>query len=113
MKRLQNLRVVEDGGTLDLKVATAEREYLKDAKVQLYKVRGGHIEDFLSCVKSRKKPITHEGVGSRSAICCHLMNLTYYHGKPIKWDPARCAFIDGTGDPAWLQSSRRDYKKDA
>lgn len=103
----------EDGGTLDLKVAAAEREYLKDAKVQLYKVRGGHIEDFLSCVKSRKKPITHEGVGSRSAICCHLMNLTYYHGKPIKWDPASCAFIDGTGDPAWLQSSRRDYKKEA
>ena len=33
-----------------------------------------------SASKTRKKPITSEQVGARSAICCHLMNQVYYHG---------------------------------
>ncbi len=40
-------------------------------------------------------------------ICCHLMNLAYYHGQKIKWDPEKFAFVDGTGDPRWLT---RDYR---
>jgi predicted dehydrogenase len=101
----------EDGGTMENKVAMVEREYLKDAKIKLYKVENGHVGNFLDCVKARTKPITHEGVGTRSVICCHLMNLAYYHGQPIKWNPAACTFTGGTGDPAWLEGSRRDYKK--
>lgn len=101
----------QDGGTLDSKVALAERDFLKDAKVRLYNVKDGHVGDFLECMGSRKKPITHEGVGGRSVICCHLMNLTYYHGQPFNWDPATCTFSGGTGDPKWLEGSRRDYKK--
>ena len=101
----------EDGGTMESKVAMAERDYLKDAKTHLYKVENGHVGNFLDCVRSRKKPITHEGVGAHSAICCHLMNLAYYHRQPLKWDPANFAFTDGTGDPSWLAGSRRDYKK--
>ena len=84
----------------------AERAFLKDAKIKLY-VSKNHIADFLDCVKSRKKPITSEQVGGRSAICCHLMNLAYYHGQKLKWDPAKFAFVGGTGDPKWLT---RDYR---
>lgn len=100
----------EDGGSLESKLAMVEREYLKDAKVKLYKAEN-HIEDFLQCVKSRKKPITHEGIGARSAICCHLLNLAYRYDQKIKWDPAQCTFAEGTGDTSWLTGSRRDYKK--
>jgi predicted dehydrogenase len=100
----------EDGGTLESKIARVERDYLKDAKVRLYKVQDCHVGDFLACVKSRTKPITNEQVGARSAICCHLMNLAYYHHQPLKWDPQACSFTDGTGDPTWLEGSRRDYK---
>jgi predicted dehydrogenase len=103
----------EDGGTLDSALSKAEREYLKDAKVQLYRVRDNHIGDFLEAMRTRRKPITHEGVGARSAICCHLLNLVYYYGQPIKWNPATCTFADGSGDPRWLSGSRRDYRKQA
>ena len=82
-------------------VQKAEREFLKDAKVRLYESRN-HLTDFLDCVASRKKPITSEQVGGRSAICCHLMNLVYWHGQKLRWDPARFTFVDGTGNPAWL-----------
>jgi len=87
-------------------VQKAERAYLKDAKVKLY-ASGSHTDDFLTRVKDRKKPICCEQVGGHSIICCHLMNLAYYHGKKIQWDPAKFAFTGGTGDPKWLT---RDYR---
>jgi hypothetical protein len=101
----------EDGGSLESKLAMTERAYLKDAKVRLYKVKGSHGDDFLDAVWARKKPICNEEVGSRSVICCHLMNLAYYHGQTIKWNPDSCTFAAGTGDPKWLIGSRRDYRK--
>ena len=85
---------------------TVEREYLRNAKIKLY-VSQNHVGDFMSCIRSRKKPITSEQVGGRSAICCHLMNQAYYHGQKITWDPARFAFTGGTGDAKWLT---RDYR---
>jgi predicted dehydrogenase len=87
-------------------VQKAERALLKDAKIQLY-LSKNHISDFMQCVATRKKPITSEQVGGRTVICCHLMNLAYYHGRTIKWDPAKFVFTGGTGDPKWLT---RDYR---
>ncbi len=89
-----------------LQVQLAEQEYLKDAKVRLY-ASSNHLADFLSCVKSRKKPITSEQVGARSAICCHLLNQSYYHYASLKWDPAKFQFTGGTGDPKWLTRAYR------
>jgi hypothetical protein len=103
----------EDGGSLESKLAEVERQFLKDAKVRLYKVSDGHIGDFLECMKSRKKPITHEGIGARSAICCHLMNIAYRYNQTLKWDPANCTFRDGGGDLKWLKGERRNYKAKA
>ena len=62
----------------------------------------------MACVKSRKKPITNEQVGARSAICCHLINQSYYHHAHLKWNPAQFKFTGGTGDPKWLT---RGYRK--
>lgn len=87
-------------------VQKAERAFLQDAKIKLY-VSKNHLSDFLECVQSRKKPITSEQVGGHSAICCHLMNLVYYHGQKLQWDPAKFTLVGGTGDPQWLT---RDYR---
>ena len=92
--------------TCAFEVRKAEQRYLTNARIKLY-VSRQHISDFLGCVKSRKKPITSEQVGARSAICCHLLNQSYYHHAHLKWDPARFQFTDGTGDPKWLT---RDYR---
>lgn len=84
----------------------AEREYLADAEIKLYK-SPGHVPDFLNSVADRSKPITDEVVGAGSAICCHLMNIGYYYNANVKWDPATNQFAEGTGNPAWLT---RDYR---
>jgi predicted dehydrogenase len=96
----------QDGGSLESALRKAEKAFLQDAKVKLYRSES-HTMDFLNCVKKRSKPITNEIVGSRSVICCHLMNLAYYHGEKLKWDPQRNRFTGGTGNPAWLT---RDYR---
>jgi predicted dehydrogenase len=88
-------------------VAKAEKLYLSAPPVKLYRSKQ-HISDFLSCVKSRQKPICNEQVGARSAICCHLINQCYYHHAHLKWDPAKFKFTGGSGDPKWLT---RDYRK--
>jgi len=96
----------EDGGSLTSTLYKVKQQYLANAKISLYKSEH-HIQDFLDSVETRQKPITSEIVGGRTAICCHLMNLTYYHGEKIKWDPAGNRFADGTGSVLWLT---RDYR---
>ncbi len=90
------------GGTL----RHVEEEYLKHARVKLYK-SDNHLQDFLDCVKSRTKPITNEQVGGHSAICCHLLNQAYYNHSVIKWKPKRLRFATGGGKSEWLT---RDYR---
>ena len=101
----------EDGGSLESKVLSVERDYLKNAKIKLYKVNSSHVGDFVECVNTRKKPITHEGIGAHSAICCHLINLAYFHGEEMHWNPVNFTFTDGTGKTEWLSRKPRDYKK--
>lgn len=99
------------GTSCEREVALMEKRFLKEAKIKLYNSKG-HIPDFLECVGTRKKPITSEIVGGHSAICCHLMNLSYWNNQVMKWDPAKYAFLSGTGDPKWLVGSRRtEWKK--
>lgn len=96
----------DKGTSCAAQVQKAEKAFLENAKIRLYDSKN-HMTDFMNCVASRKKPITSEQVGGRSAICCHLMNQAYYNHARIKWDPRKLAFADGTGDPKWLT---RDYR---
>lgn len=108
-KTIQKFLTREDGGSLNRAVALTEREFLPNAKIRLPRSKKGHANDFLECVISRGKPIAHVEAGARSAICCHLMNLSYYHQQPIHWDPQQLTFSDNTCDLAWLTGSRRQY----
>ncbi|HOH49863.1 MAG TPA: gfo/Idh/MocA family oxidoreductase, partial [Candidatus Hydrogenedentes bacterium] len=105
-KKIAGFTNREDGGSLGAAISFVEKEWLKDAKVKLYE-SGDHIRDFLDCVEARKRPVTNEEVGGRSAICCHLFNQAYYNHSAIKWLPKEMAFAPGSGDPKWLT---RDYR---
>ena len=82
-----------------------ESQYLKDAKMKLYR-SNSHIPDFLNSMRTRKKSCTHEIIGARTSIACHLLNQTYYNHAVIKWNPKKNTFAKG-GDPKWLT---RDYR---
>jgi predicted dehydrogenase len=97
-----------DKGELGLRdqLDRVEKEFLPHPKVQLYR-SADHLNDWLTAIRSRKKPICDVGIGARTATVCHLVNLAYYHGQPMKWNPAREKFAGGTGDPSWLDVPHR------
>ncbi len=95
--------------TLLREVTFAENEFLKNAKIKLYDSKEHH-EDFLQAVRNRTKPICDVEIGATTAISCHLMNMAYWHGAHIKWNPTKREFISG-GDPKWLtREYRGEYK---
>lgn len=88
----------EDTGSLNA-LAT---EYLNDRSIRLYE-SGNHLGDWINCIRSRKRPICDVEIGARTVTVCSLVNLSYYHDNAhLKWNPAREEFVDGKGDPAWL-----------
>ena len=82
------------------------KEFLADATIRLYESKD-HKADFLASVKSRKPPICDVETGARTVSVCHLVNLAYYHGQKLKWDPLTEQFVEGTGNAAWLDVPHR------
>lgn len=96
----------EDKFSTESQYMKADKELLANAKIRLYNSKN-HLADFLEGVRSRKKPICHEGVGGGTAIVCHLMNIAYRTGQPFKWDPVNHKIVGGDVDPKELT---RDYR---
>lgn len=98
----------EDQPPLAAQLDAVQKEFLADPQVKLY-ASTDHKQDFLDAIKSRKRPIADVEIGARSVTACHLINLAYYHGQRMQWDPAKNDFAGGTGDPKWLT---REYRGD-
>lgn len=90
----------DKGTSMEREVTLTEREYLANAKVKLYNSKS-HFEDFITCVRSRQRPICDVEIGARSAIACHVMNFAYHYGANAKWNPAKNKFASG-GSSKWL-----------
>ncbi len=48
-----------------------------------------HVRSFLDCVKSRQKPTADVEEGHRSAVMCHLGNISTRLGRSLRWDAAK------------------------
>jgi predicted dehydrogenase len=46
-----------------------------------------HLENFFSCVRSRKEPVCPFDLGYRVAIACQMAIASYRQGRTVKWDP--------------------------
>jgi predicted dehydrogenase len=70
---------------------------LKDVKIgndeiHLYE-SNDHKDNFLDCVRTRRRTICDVEIGCHSVIVCHLGNIAYWLNRPLKWDPAREVFV--------------------
>jgi len=84
---------------------------LKDQKIgpneiHLYESKN-HYVDWLDAIRKRTKPICDIEVGCRSVSVCHLGNIAYKLGRPLKWDPQREELI---GDPDASKLLWRPYR---
>ena len=97
-----------DKSSLDAVNKAIKATGLKKAKVKLYKSLN-HPADFVNRFLDRKPPCSSAEVGGRSAILCHLCNMSYVYDSSFNWDPVANTFANGTGDTHWLA---REYYRD-
>lgn len=69
------------------------RQKLGPNEIHLYKSKQ-HPDNFLECVRTRKRPACDAGVGYRSITVCHLGNIAYWLKRPLQWDPAAEQFVN-------------------
>jgi predicted dehydrogenase len=80
--------------------ASLRRKKLGPNDLRLHECDNHHT-DFLNSVRTRSLPGSNIDAGSRSITVCHLGNIAYELGRPLKWDPVREDFVN---DP---EASRR------
>ena len=88
------------------KVDAIAAEYLTGNALRLYR-SDDHKADWLSCIRNRKPPVADVEIGARTVTVCHLVNLAYYYGQRMKWDPRKEQFAGGGGDKRWLDVPHR------
>ena len=74
--------------------------------------RGGdldsaHARNFLDCVKSRQRPNADVEEGHRSAVMCHLGNISTRLGRSLRWDAATEQIAGDAEANQWLSRAYR------
>jgi hypothetical protein len=67
-----------------------------------------HARNFLDCVKSRKRPTSDVEDGHRTAVACHLANISLRLGRKIRWDAEKEEIVGDREASALLE---RPYRK--
>ncbi|RME94401.1 MAG: gfo/Idh/MocA family oxidoreductase [Verrucomicrobia bacterium] len=105
---------IGEKGTITIDRAKVESEpmeiaYMKidDLPIQLERSRN-HQQNWLDCIKTRKRPICDAEIGHRSATICHLGNIARLLGRRLRWDPVAEMFID---DPEANALLTREHRK--
>ena len=95
---------------LDSKPDSIVTAKIKNGETRLYKSEN-HYQDWLDAIKNRTEPICPAEIGHRSASVCHLANIAYKLGRPLKWNPEKEKFIgDGQANKLRKKKYRKPYK---
>jgi len=52
-----------------------------------------HHQDWLNCIRSRRRPACDVAIGARSTTVSHLGCIAHWTGRPLRWDPAKEEFL--------------------
>ncbi|MBL9125944.1 MAG: Gfo/Idh/MocA family oxidoreductase [Planctomycetaceae bacterium] len=66
-----------------------------------------HMGNFVSCVKSREKPISDVVSQHRSVSACHLANISLRLGRKLTWDAQAEKFVGDSEADAMLSRAQR------
>ncbi|MDM8009319.1 MAG: Gfo/Idh/MocA family oxidoreductase [Phycisphaerae bacterium] len=82
------------------------REPLGIRDVHLYE-SPGHRQDWINCIRTRQRPVCDVEIGASTVTTCHLGNIAYWLGRPIRWDPERQQIIGDEKASRWLDRPKR------
>ena len=74
----------------------------------VYKGKGGIYGDFVHCVRTRERPFRDVEFSHRTASVCHLGNIAYLLGRPIKWDPVKEEILNDAEASRLLDRPKRE-----
>jgi predicted dehydrogenase len=66
-----------------------------------------HLQNWLDCIRTRKKPVADVEIGHRSVTVCHLVNIARKLGRELKWDPAAERFVGDDEANRLIERPRR------
>ncbi len=66
-----------------------------------------HMQDWLDCIRSRKRPVADVEIGHRSVSVCHLANIARAAGRPLRWNPEKEQFVNDEKANGYLDRPRR------
>jgi len=75
--------------------------------MEAYQGTGGIFGDFLHCVKTRELPFRDIEIAHRAMTVCHLGNIAYWLGRPLKWNPETEEIIGDHQAGRWLDRPMR------
>lgn len=52
------------------------------------------MQNFVDCVRSRKKPVASVEVGCSTNTLCCIANIATELQRPVRWNPATLTFVD-------------------
>jgi predicted dehydrogenase len=81
-----------DRGFLETKPENLKNQQIGPNEIHLYESRN-HYVDWLDAIRKRSKPICDIETGCRSVSVCHLGNIAYKLGRPLKWNPEEEVFV--------------------
>jgi predicted dehydrogenase len=67
-----------------------------------------HVENFLECMRSRKKPNSDIETTHRATTACIMGNISYQLGKKLEWDREKEQFVN---DPEANKKLTKEYRK--
>jgi hypothetical protein len=69
-----------------------------------------HMENWLDCMRSRRKPLADVEIGHRSVSLCHLANITRELGRRLRWDPEAERFDSEEANRLLRRDRRKAYE---
>ena len=99
--------VVVDRGFIETDPAELADIELKPDDIHLYE-SNNHHQNWLDCIRSRRRPVADVAIGASSVTTCHLGNIALWTHRAIQWDPERQEIIDDPVASRWLARPKRD-----
>jgi predicted dehydrogenase len=66
-----------------------------------------HMENWMDCMRTRKRPLGDVEIGHRSVTVCHLANITRRLGRKLTWNPDTERFVGDEEANGLLTRPRR------
>jgi len=98
--------MVSRGDRLDTEPVGLAGAPLLPTETHLYESRD-HEDNWLDCIRTRRKTICDAEIGHRTATICHLSGIAQRLGRPIKWDPIEERILDDPAADRWYDRPRR------